>query len=257
MRKGDIVKTMIRRSMIVSIGLALIVLLGVAMGRAGQLPRPKVEKLPVALDKVSIHGHIKLPDGRAVQGAVLTLTSDGINLSDTANSSGFYAFSLDKGLIGKTFKLTPSFPGKPGASFSPNQRVFGLTASPGALDFTYQGPLPDLSCSQANIFFEPEGQSRHYYIQVTSLNGINNGQGLACGAFKVRATYEDRTVNPWAMRNIVFSVASLDKGLTYIEKHLSIGVYPPQAFFRLVKVEVDIEDSVFEWNEGNNVKVFN
>jgi hypothetical protein len=247
----------IRRSMIFAIGLALIVLLGVAIGRAVQLPRPKVEKLPVALDKVSIHGHIKLPDGRPVQGAVLTLTSDGINLSDTANSTGFYAFSLEKGLIGKTFKLSPSFPGRPGASFNPSQRIFGLTASPGALDFAYQGPLPDLSCPQANIFFEPEGQSRHYYIQVTVLNGINNGQGLACGAFKVRATYEDRTVNPWKMREAVFGVASLDKGITHVEKRLSIGVYPPQAFFRLVKVEVDFEDSVFEWNEGNNVKIFN
>jgi hypothetical protein len=251
------VDIMIRRSMIVSIGLALVVLPGVTIGWAGQLPRPQVEKLPVALDKVSIHGHIKLPDGRPVQGAVLTLTSDGINLNDTANSSGFYAISLDKGLIGKTFQLTPSFPGKAGASFSPNQRMFGLTASPGPLDFTYQGPLPDLSCPQANIFFEPEGQSRHYYIQVTVLNAINNGQGLSCGAFKVRATYEDRTVNPWAMRDIVFPVASLDKGLTHVEKHLSIGVYPPQAFFRLVKVEVDIEDKIFEWNEGNNVKIFN
>jgi|WetSurMetagenome_2_1015567.scaffolds.fasta_scaffold206415_2 hypothetical protein len=249
----------IRRPAISSIGLALLVPAWIAIGTAAQL-KPVAQKTPVALDKVSVHGHVKLPDGRPLQGAVLTLSSGGqgpISLTDTANSSGFYAFSLEKGLIGRTFQLSPAFPGRPGASFNPGQRIFGLTASPGPLDFTYQGPLPDLSCPQANIFFEMEGQSRHYYIQVTVLNGINNGQGLSCGPFKVRATYEDRTVNPWKTREAVFPVAGLDMGLTYVEKHISIGVYPPQAFFRLIKVEVDIEDAVFEGNEGNNAKIFN
>jgi len=241
--------------------LVLVMAAATMLIEAGQITVPP-QKVPAPLytGKIYVHGHVKAPDGRPLPGVKLTLYSDagqaGVNLNDTTNSSGFYSFALDKTLVGKTFQLTPSHPGAPGAPFSPSKRFFSLTENPGALDFSYQGPLPDLSCFQANIFFEPENQSRHYYIQVTVLNGIHNGQGMASGPFKVRATYEDRTVNPWKMREAVFSVASLGMGLTHVEGHISIGVYPPQAFFRLVKVEVDIENAVFELNEGNNVKTF-
>lgn len=116
--------------------------------------------------------------------------------------------------------------------------------------------MPDLSCSQANLFFEPEGESRHYYIQVTVLNGIHDGRGREAGPFRVRATYEDRTVTPWVMREAVYSVPGLEMGTTHVQKHLSVGVYPPQAYFRLVKVEVDIDGAVTESNEGNNTRIF-
>ena len=43
-------------------------------------------------------------------------------------------------------------------------------------------------------------------------------------------------------------------GLTHVEGHINIGVYPPSAFFRLVKVEVDSENAIVESDEGNNVK---
>ena len=224
---------------------------------AGQVQVSR-QKIPATFNKVSIHGHVKAPDGRGLPGVTLTLSCGGcqpaVNMTDTTNSAGFYSFSLDKSLIGKTFQLTPSHPGAAGAPFNPGQRSFGLTENPNALDFVYQGPLPDLACSQANIFFEPEGQSRHYYIQVTVLNRINNGQGLACGPFKVRATYEDRTVNPWQMRTAVYSVPGLGMSLIHVEGHINIGVHPPQAYFRLVKVEVDFENAVIEGDEGNNVK---
>lgn len=247
-------KNQIRRLGLILTALAIVVAAG-----AGQISAVR-QKATLISDKISIHGHVKAPDGRPLPGVNLTLSSDAgqaaVNLNDSTNSAGFYSIAVDKAHIGKTFQLTPAYPAAPGAPFSPNNRFFGLTANPGPLDFVYQGPLPDLTCSQANIFFEMEGQSRHYYIQVTVLNGINNGQGLACGPFKVRATYEDRTVNPWKMKEAVFPVAGLGMGLTYVEKHISIGLYPPQAFFRLVKVEVDIANAVFELNEGNNVKTF-
>jgi hypothetical protein len=247
-------KNQIRRLGLILTALAIVVAAG-----AGQISAVR-QKATLISDKISIHGHVKTPDGRPLPGVKLTLSSDAgqaaVNMNDSTNSSGFYSISVDKAHIGKTFQLTPAYPAAPGAPFSPNNRFFGLTANPGPLDFIYQGPLPDLTCSQANIFFEMEGQSRHYYIQVTVLNGITNGQGLACGPFKVRATYEDRTVNPWKMREAVFQVSGLGMGLTHVEGHISIGLYPPQAFFRLVKVEVDISSSVFELNEGNNVKTF-
>jgi hypothetical protein len=227
---------------------------------AGQIPPPTRQKVAIAVDKIFVRGHVKAPDGRPLQGVNLTLYSDAgqvaISLNDATNSAGFYSFAVAKTLIGRTFQLTPSQPGAPGAPFNPGKRIFGLTENPGPLDFIYQGPLPDLTCSQANIFFEMEGQSRHYYIQVTALNRINNSQGLACGPFKVRATYEDRTVNPWKMREAVFPVSGLGMGLTYVEGHISMGLYPPQAFFRLVKVEVDFENAVVESDEGNNLKTF-
>lgn len=116
--------------------------------------------------------------------------------------------------------------------------------------------MPDLTCPQANIFFEPAGESRHYYIKVTVLNGIHDGTGHDAAPFRVRATYEDRTVNPWATRTAVFTVAGLGMGLTHVEDHISIGVHPQQAYFRLEKVEVDIDRAVSESNEGNNTKVF-
>jgi hypothetical protein len=247
------------KSKICRLGLILTVLAIVAAAGADQIATTR-QKATLISAKISIHGHVKAPDGRPLQGVSLALSSDGgqaaINLNDSTNSAGFYSIAVDKAHIGKTFQLTPAYPAAPGAPFSPSRRIFGLTADPEPLDFIYQGPLPDLTCSQANIFFEMEGQSRHYYIQVTALNGITNGQGLACGPFKVRATYEDRTVNPWKMREAVFPVSGLGMGLTHVEKHISIGLYPPQAFFRLVKVEVDIDKAVFELNEGNNVKTF-
>ena len=239
------------------LGLILFSLVLVAAFAAGQVQVSR-EKVAATFNKISIHGHVKVPDGRGLPGITLTLYSSAgqvaINMTDTTNSAGFYSFALDKGLAGRTFQLTPSYPAATGATFNPSQRVFGLTDNPNALDFIYQGPLPDLTCSQANIFFEPEGHSRHHYIHVTVLNRINNGQGLACGPFKVRVTYEDRTVNPWQMREAVFPVSGLGMGLTYVEGHINIGVYPPQAFFRLVKVEVDTENVIIESDEGNNIK---
>ncbi len=146
------------------------------------------------------------------------------------------------------------------ASESNNEKQVTLScrmasaAQPGAVGALQA--MPDLTCPQANIFFEPAGESRHYYIRVTVLNGIHDGKGHDAGPFRVRATYEDRTVNPWVMRTAVFSVDGLGMGLTHVEDHISIGVYPPQAYFRLEKVEVDIDKAVSESNEGNNTKVF-
>jgi CARDB len=239
------------------LGIVLVILVLAAVFAAGQVQVSR-QKIPATFDKVSIHGHVKAPDGRGLPGITLTLTcgacQPAVNMTDSTNSAGFYSFAVSKAQIGKTFQLVPSSPAAPGAAFNPGQRNFGLTENPNALDFIYQGPLPDLTCSQANIFFEPEGQSRHYYIQVTILNRVNNGQGLACGSFKVRATYEDRTVNPWQMRQAVYPVPGLGMGLTHVEGHINIGVYPPQAYFRLVKVEVDFENAIIESDEGNNVK---
>jgi hypothetical protein len=248
-----------RRATPVLTGLVLIAASGALLFGAGQTlnQHPKVA---VRSDKISIHGHVRTPDGRPMPGVKLTLYSNAgqfaIDMNASTNQAGFYAFAVAKTLVGRTFQLTPSHPSVPSAPFSPQQRIFGLTANPGPLDFSYQGPLPDLTCSQANLFFEMEGASRHYYVQVTVLNRINNGQGLAAGPFKVRATYEDRTVDPWKMREAVFSVPGLAMGLTHVEGHLSIGVYPPQAFFRLVKVEVDIQNAVVESDEGNNTRTF-
>ena len=241
------------------LGIILIGTLFIAAAGQNQLPREKATLL--ADNLISVHGHVKVPDGRGLAGVNLALVSTGgqatINMSATTSSAGFYSFGIQKSLAGKTVQLSASFPAAPGAPFNPNGRFFSLTENPGALDFIYQGPLPDLSCYQANIFFEPDAQGRHFYIYVKILNGINNGQGLSCGPSKARVTYEDRTVNPWKTKEIVFPVPALGMGLFHIEDHLSIGVYPSASYFKLLKVEVDIENVVFELNEGNNVKTFN
>jgi len=240
--------------------LALTVACGALLFAAGQKPILSGKETAPQRVAILVRGHVRTPGAAPMPGMTLRLLSSPdpsvIDMITSTNAAGSFSFAVRRSLVGTTVRLMPSHPLNPSGSFSPAERVFTVTESPGQPDFSYTGPLPDLSCPQANIFFEPEGGSRHYYIQVTVANGFTNGKGLAAGPFKVRATYEDRTVDPWATREIVFAVPGLEAGLTHVEKHVSIGVYPPKAFFRLVKIEVDVPNAVGEANEGNNTRTF-
>jgi len=240
--------------------LALTVACGALLFAAGQKPILSGKETAPQRVAILVRGHVRTPGAAPMPGMTLRLLSSPdpsvIDMITSTNAAGSFSFAVRRSLVGTTVRLMPSHPLNPSGSFSPAERVFTVTESPGQPDFSYTGPLPDLSCPQANIFFEPEGGSRHYYIQVTVANGFTNGKGLAAGPFKVRATYEDRTVDPWATREIVFAVPGLEAGLTHVEKHVSIGVYPPKAFFRLVKIEVDVPNAVGEANEGNNNRTF-
>ena len=240
--------------------LALTVACGALLFAAGQKPILSGKETAPQRVAILVRGHVRTPGGAPMPGMTLRLLSSPdpsvIDMITSTNAAGSFSFAVRRSLVGTTVRLMPSHPLNPSGSFSPAERVFTVTESPGQPDFSYTGPLPDLSCPQANIFFEPEGGSRHYYIQVTVANGFTNGKGLAAGPFKVRATYEDRTVDPWATREIVFAVPGLEAGLTHVEKHVSIGVYPPKAYFRLVKIEVDVPNAVGEANEGNNTRTF-
>lgn len=240
--------------------LALTVVSSAPLFAAGQKPILSGKGTAAQRVAILVRGHVTTPGGSPMPGMTLRLRSSPdravIDMVASTNAAGSFSFAVRKSLVGTTVRLMPSHPLNPSGSFSPVERVFTMTENPGQPDFTYTGPLPDLSCPQANIFFEPEGGSRHHYIQVTVANGFTSGKGLAAGPFRVRATYEDRTVAPWATREIVFAVPGLEAGLTHIETHVSIGVYPPKAFFRLVKVEVDVPNAVGEADEGNNTRTF-
>lgn len=188
--------------------------------------------------------------GRGMKNINFTLTeyhSNGrviVAGTEKTDYQGYYQFvhKWDESVV--KYKIVPKHPDlSSGQGFSPSEKIFPPPSGNTNIDFTYNGPLPDLAVTGVDDRFA----------------AIKNMGGLTSGPFKVKLIFEclDRKSHLIGSHQ-TFSLNGLAPG----DSTLAFAGVPPdcmgpdgyilRAYSRVCEATADIEDQVFESNEDNN-----
>jgi len=244
------------------IGLACAALLRPVSGRQA---RPPVLPPKPAAGIIYISGEVMVPDGRKLPGVTIKLyevrTGAFSWIKDIQTTrAGFYSTTLGGAWLTKRVRLVPQLaPFAEGEHFSPREQAFDITQEKiTGQNFTYNGPLADLTCGNTS---SPPWLIRCAMVQTipggTAITvSVANLGRLAAGPFRVTLTGSFL-----ARREIVVDFEGLraalpggapPSGVVDVSKRVDL---PGVTTASIQRVEIDVENAVIESNEGNNTVV--
>jgi hypothetical protein len=229
-----------------------------------EIKKPRTKAAPVR-----ISGYVTVPDGRKLNGVKIQLIEyleRGFRFAKSVktNSAGFYSIGLGGTWLEdeKRVKVDPKYADfRFGEHFTPRNYRFRITsANITNLNFTYNGPLPDLTPDVNPTGFRDRGGICLFYFRV-----CNHFAG-ASGPFKVRVRVKDKgpDLNASLESYKTEPVPSIATGsCETVEVELGPGTAADQiegpmccvsgsGRYIVKSVRVDIEDTVVECNENNN-----
>ncbi len=226
-----------------------------------KLPDVK-EKVP--LGPIAISGNVRVPDGRGLPRVKISLyevTATGTSfIKDvTTTSKGYYSTDLGKQWFNKRIKMIPHYGQFTGEKFSPREYTFEPTTNNWKItrDFTYSGPLPDLACTNVSqtppyvvrcisqVIQKPYGAE----IEIFGSTIPNGLQNVTLPPFKVEL--QGRLGGSTVRVEDIDEIRIITGGPSWSKRILIPGAKAEDIVISIIRI--DIEDSVIESNEKNNV----
>jgi len=217
-------------------------------------PKPRV-------GPIRISGHVTVPDGRGlgnVKVKLYEILDSGFRyVGDvTTTKAGFYSIALGGKWFNKKVRLVPKHPAfREGEHFSRREDIFQITNDkmPNR-NFRYTGPLPDLGVMGYKLYEgEDCGPRVGVYRGTCMLIFIVNTGSLESGRCKVRVSIS-------SVGGFVEKIAPVPSIPACHSKdfppYRPVGIWlgeEPKDLFTIRFIQVDIDDSVVESDETNNI----
>lgn len=227
-----------------------------------QVPKAPPEKLKPKpkVGPIMISGNVTVPDGRGLDGVKIRIYelrgSNFVWVKDVATTkAGYFSTFFGEQWFNKKLKIIPKYASyREGENFSPQEDIFFVTsAKMDNRNFRYTGPLPDLACSNVhhmpswaiccitNMVQTPTGVS--FTVEGSTFPGP---PGFTTNPFKVRLRGRLGESN-----EMIIDFPGVKDGQDWAK---TIEIHGARVEnIRIDSVEIDIEDSVIEKDERNNL----